>query len=84
MHKQIRTTMPVIDPIYSIEKDCEVYHNHTECTERNNIETKNVRAGTGDKRLCHHCLKLSANLPLWPKMGLSINPLIAAGKIVKK
>jgi hypothetical protein len=49
--------MPVIDPIYSIEKDREVYHNHTDCTERNNIEAKNIRAGTGGKRLCDFWLE---------------------------
>lgn len=51
--------MAIIAPIYSIEKESEVYHNNTECTERNNIETKNVRAGEGGKRLCYHCAVLN-------------------------
>lgn len=52
--------MAIIEPIYSIQKENEVYHNNSECTERNNIETKNVRAGTGGKRLCEHCNRLNA------------------------
>jgi len=47
--------MPITDPIYSIKPNTQVYHNHTACTERNNIETVNVRAGTGGKRLCERC-----------------------------
>jgi hypothetical protein len=50
---------PIIEPIYSIEKGAEVYHNNSECTERNNIETRNVRAGTGNKRICEHCQRLN-------------------------
>ena len=50
--------MPTIAPIYSIELNSDVYHNNTACTERNNIETVNVRAGTGGKRLCKHCQNL--------------------------
>ena len=51
--------MAIIDPIYSIEIGRDVYHNNTNCTERNNIETVNVRAGTGGKRLCDHCKRLN-------------------------
>ena len=51
--------MAIIDPIYSIENERDVYHTNSDCTERNNIEARNVRAGTGDKRLCEHCKKLN-------------------------
>ncbi len=37
----------------------EVYHNNTKCTEGNNIESKNQRAGEGGKRLCRHCKELN-------------------------
>jgi len=40
-------------------KDRFVYHNNNKCTERNNIERKNVRPGTGGKRLCQRCAKLN-------------------------
>lgn len=51
--------MATIDAIFSIEKGAEVYHNNSECTERNNIEARNIRAGNGGKRLCAHCAKLN-------------------------
>jgi hypothetical protein len=46
-------------PIYSIEPDCKVYHNNTKCTERNSIEMRNMRVGTGGKKLCDDCRKLN-------------------------
>lgn len=46
-------------PHYSTEPHCEVYHNHTDCTEANNIEKRYFKLGTGGKRLCHHCEKLA-------------------------
>lgn len=35
-----------------------VHHDNTSCTEGNNIEKENRRAGTGGKPLCTHCAKL--------------------------
>lgn len=46
-------------PFYSTEQNCQVYHNHTDCTEGNNIEKKYLQFGTGGKRLCAHCERLS-------------------------
>ncbi|MES2373779.1 MAG: hypothetical protein V4557_14460 [Bacteroidota bacterium] len=37
-----------------------VYHNNDKCTERNNIESYNVRQGEGGKKLCAHCAKLNS------------------------
>ena len=37
----------------------DVYHDNTECTEGNNIERENRRPGTGGKRKCDHCKRLS-------------------------
>jgi hypothetical protein len=47
-----------VNPTYSIEFS-EVYHNNNKCTERNNIESRNVKQGTGGKRLCSHCKRLN-------------------------
>jgi hypothetical protein len=35
-----------------------VHHDNTKCTEGNNIERENLRAGTGGKPLCQHCYRL--------------------------
>lgn len=43
-------------PFHSIKQP--VRHNNTECTEGNNIERENWRAGTGGKPLCTHCQRL--------------------------
>lgn len=51
--------MPKIAPIHSNKPGIEVYHNNSKCTEGNNIERANLRAGTGGKRLCSHCSKLN-------------------------
>jgi hypothetical protein len=51
--------MPLETPRYSTEPHCEVYHNHTDCTEANNIEKKYFKWGTGGKRICHHCERLA-------------------------
>lgn len=51
--------MAQIPPIYSIEKESNVYHNNSECTESNNIEERNKRHGTGGKVLCKHCERLN-------------------------
>ena len=36
-----------------------VFHNNRSCTESNNIETENLRAGSGGRRLCEHCDRLN-------------------------
>jgi len=50
--------MTKVNPTHSIDSD--VYHNNNKCTERNNIEPKNLRQGTGGKRLCSHCKRLNS------------------------
>jgi hypothetical protein len=75
--------MPTIEPIYSIEKGCEVYHNHTECTERNNIEARNIRAGSGSKRLCDHCKRLSHVDAVRPIVGLGGGLLGGLSSLIK-
>ena len=47
-----------VNPTYSAEPTS-VYHNNNQCTERNNIEKRNIRHGTGGKRLCDHCKRLN-------------------------
>jgi hypothetical protein len=51
--------MPHDKPIFSIERNSEFYHDNTSCTDRNSIETKNLRVGTGGKKLCPQCHKLN-------------------------
>ena len=47
-------------PWHSIRpEDPKVYHDNTSCTEGNNIEDKNRRAGTDGRRQCDHCRRLS-------------------------
>ena len=53
------TTMPRTLPIYSAKLGTRVHHNNSRCTERNNIETYNVKQGTGGLPLCQHCLRLN-------------------------
>ena len=36
-----------------------VHHDNNKCTEGNNIEAVNRKAGTGGKPLCHHCANLA-------------------------
>lgn len=36
-----------------------VHHNDTDCNTGNNIETENLRKGTGGKPLCQECRSLS-------------------------
>lgn len=52
--------MAIIDPWYSIEPQSDVHHENTDCTEGNNIEPENVRAGTGGRRLCDECERLKS------------------------
>ena len=53
--------MSKMNPIYSAApNDPKRHHNNNRCTEANNIETKNIRQGTGGFPLCHHCSTLNA------------------------
>lgn len=36
-----------------------VHHDNTECNTGNNIETENLRQGTGGKPLCEECSRLA-------------------------
>lgn len=49
--------MPTRSPWHSIKQH--VHHNNTECNTGNNIETENLRAGTGNKPLCEECARLN-------------------------
>ena len=49
--------MPKTSAWHSVKED--VYHNNTRCTEGNNIETRNLRNGTGNNRLCLTCSRLN-------------------------
>ena len=61
MFPESRTNiMAKVAPTYSIEPGRDVYHNNNQCTERNNIETRNLRQGTDGRRLCAHCARLNA------------------------
>lgn len=51
--------MPKKDPWYSA-KTLDVYHNNTECNTGNNIETENVRSGTGGLPQCSECAENNA------------------------
>ena len=39
--------------------DRRVYHDETNCTEGNNIESRNRVAGTGNRPKCDHCRRIS-------------------------
>lgn len=52
--------MSRVNPTYSVERGRDRYHNSDKCTERNNIESQNVRQGTGGRQLCDHCARLNA------------------------
>lgn len=48
--------MAIVPAFHSIlESDRNVYHDSDLCTEGNNIESKNRRAGTGGRRRCDRC-----------------------------
>jgi hypothetical protein len=49
--------MSKVAPFHSEKQH--VHHNNSKCTEGNNIEKANVKAGTGGKPLCSHCAKLN-------------------------
>lgn len=50
--------MPKKAAWHSIKQD--VHHNNTECNTGNNIETENLRSGTGGKPLCKECERCNA------------------------
>ena len=41
-------------------KKSKVYHNNKKCTERNNIESENIKKGKGGNRLCNTCKRLNS------------------------
>lgn len=50
--------MPYASPVYSA-LTLSVHHNNSLCTERNNIEARYLRHGTGNLPLCKHCQSLN-------------------------
>lgn len=71
--------MPLEFPRHSTEPHCEVYHNHTDCTEANNIEKKNFAFGVGSKRLCKHCEDLANKDALAQKSIVEYHALKSRG-----
>jgi hypothetical protein len=48
-----------VSPFHSVlPSDRRVYHDNDDCTEGNNIETENRRAGTDGRPRCEHCVRL--------------------------
>jgi len=48
--------MAIVPAFHSVlESDRKVYHDSNLCTEGNNIEAKNRRAGTGGRPRCERC-----------------------------
>ncbi len=48
--------MAIVPAFHSVlETDRKVYHDSSLCTEGNNIEAKNRRAGTGGRPRCERC-----------------------------
>lgn len=45
-------------PWHSKEPETEVYHDNTECTEGDNIESYNLERGKDGLRKCAHCARL--------------------------
>ena len=45
-------------PWHSVKEN--VHHDNTECNTGNNIESENLRQGTGGKPLCKECANLDA------------------------
>jgi hypothetical protein len=51
--------MAKVNPYHSASpNDRNVYHDHDDCTEGNNIEKQNIRQGTGNRPRCDHCVRL--------------------------
>ncbi len=48
-----------VSPIYSKKPGTSVHHNNNQCTERNNIESENIKHGTGGLPVCSHCQRLN-------------------------
>ena len=51
--------MAKVSPFHSTKPGTEVHHNNDKCTEGNNIEEDNLKAGTGGHRLCERCKELA-------------------------
>lgn len=71
--------MPLETPRHSKQINCEVYHNHTDCTEANNIEERYFEWGTGDKRLCKHCESLGNRDGIARKYARSMSNALLGG-----
>ena len=50
--------MPRVAAYHSKLPGTRVYHDHSECTEGNNIESYNRVSGTGGHPKCDHCKRL--------------------------
>lgn len=50
--------MAKVSPFHSSKTGTAVHHNDNKCTEGNNIETANRKAGTGGLPLCARCKTL--------------------------
>jgi hypothetical protein len=51
--------MPKVSPYHSVKPNTKnVYHDHSECTEGNNIESYYKRPGTAGRPRCEHCVRL--------------------------
>lgn len=51
--------MSKVTPFHSRLSGTSVHHDNNQCTEGNNIETKNRVSGTGGLPKCDHCKRLS-------------------------
>ena len=49
--------MPLTSAWHSVNSN--VYHNNTQCTTGNNIESKYRKSGKGGKKLCAECAGLN-------------------------
>ena len=51
--------MSKVAPFHSTKHNApNVYHDNNKCTEGNNIEKENVKAGTDGRPKCKHCVSL--------------------------
>jgi hypothetical protein len=52
--------MAKVAPFHSTKVNTKnVYHDNSSCTEGNNIETANKKAGTDGRPKCEHCTRLN-------------------------
>lgn len=51
--------MPKTSPIHSTKPGTKVHHDNSSCTERNNIEDRYRKDGTGGLPLCERCSDLN-------------------------